>query len=118
MFDPDDFSDRPYEGGLNQMGHVTLGAALVSPLMAFLPVWGAVLGAGGIALAWEVFQLRYRGAVRPDYIADVAYWLSGVWIWAGAIHSGAASAWAAYFPCILIGAFCIEAIRIKANDVA
>jgi len=113
VFDPDNFAERPYEGGLNQMGHVTLGAALVAPLAVFLPVWWAVLGAGGVAVSWEAYQLHRKGALRSDYAVDLFYWLLGVWIWAGAIHSGAVTSWAVFFPVMLIGCFCAEYTRIK-----
>ena len=69
FFDPDDFADDPYTSGLNQIGHMVFGGAL-----AVLFGWWA----GLIVIAWEAYQLRYRGAFRSDYWADWAFWIFGI----------------------------------------
>ena len=69
IFDPDDFADDPYTAGLNQIGHMVFGGAL-----AVLFGWYA----GLLIIAWEAYQLRYRGAVKEDYWADWAFWTFGV----------------------------------------
>ncbi|TXH15866.1 MAG: hypothetical protein E6R03_06455 [Hyphomicrobiaceae bacterium] len=69
IFDPDDFRDDPYSAGLNQIGHMVFGGAL-----AVLFGWWA----GLIVIAWEAYQLRYRGALRSDYWADWAFWTFGI----------------------------------------
>ena len=70
MFDPDDFANAPYTAGLNQLGHVVLGAALV----LLFGVYVAAVCVG----AWELWQYYRRGAVKADTIADVAFFASGM----------------------------------------
>ena len=70
MFDPDDFATDPYTAGLNQLGHVVLGSALV---LAF----GIYVAAVCVA-AWELWQYYRRGAFKADTIADVAFFAAGM----------------------------------------
>lgn len=74
IFDPDDFRDDPYQAGLNQLGHVVFGAALMTAI-------GSVWVVGGGILAWELWQLKKRGADKRDYGADLFFWWSGVAMW-------------------------------------
>lgn len=70
IFEPDDFKGDPYTAGLNQMGHVMFGAALAL-------VFGVWVGAAAF-VAWEWFQLRFRGARKHDYFQDCFFWGVGV----------------------------------------
>ena len=70
LFDPDDFATDPYTAGLNQLGHVVLGAALV----LFLGVYVAAV----CVAAWELWQYYRRGAFKADTIADVAFFAAGM----------------------------------------
>lgn len=69
IFDPEDFTNDPYVAGLNQIGHMVFGAALA----LFFGYW-----AGLLVIAWEGWQYRKRGALKPDYWADWAFWTFGV----------------------------------------
>lgn len=72
MFAPDDFHDAPYLAGLNQIGHIGFGAALSVVFGAWVAAFGFV--------AWEVYQLWYRGARKHDYFQDCFFWGSGVFM--------------------------------------
>lgn len=67
---PNDFEDDPYTAGLNQLGHVVLGAALV--------ILFGVYAAAILVAAWELWQYYKRGAFKADTIADVAFFASGI----------------------------------------
>ena len=69
IFDPDNFADDPYTAGLNQIGHMVFGAALA----VFIGYW-----AGLLAIAWEGWQYRKRGALKSDYWADWTFWTFGI----------------------------------------
>lgn len=99
IFDPDDFAARPYVAMLNQIGHVVAGAAVAS----FSPVqfWGA-LAFGSAILAWELWQLRRRGARKSDYFADLFFWLTGFGGWFSAIEFGHVTGPAVYSPAYVI----------------
>lgn len=96
IFDPDNFEGRPYVGGLNQLGHVIAGAALVAvfglPVSVFLIV------------VWEFWQLYARGADKLDFKIDLIYWLLGALTWG--------LGWVMW-PLIPIGAFIMEYLRIR-----
>lgn len=72
IFDPDDFRGRPYTAGLNQMGHVVFGAALV--------VLFGYVGAVAAFLAWETYQYKYRNGRFSDCVQDTVFWGIGVWM--------------------------------------
>lgn len=103
LFAPDDFAGRPYEGGLNQAGHVVAGAALA----AVLPLTLAVVA----VLAWEAWQFWRRGATKADFRVDVAYWLVGAVSWGWL--AGQATGFPVYAPALPLVAFVIEYARIK-----
>jgi len=86
LFQPDDFKNDPYTGGLNQMGHAVLGGAVG----LFLGLWGGLL-----IIAWEGWQLHRRGAVRPDYWADLFFWGIGLFLFQ----------WAYFLPLIAVLGF-------------
>lgn len=67
---PDDFHDRPYLAGLNQIGHMAFGGAL---MMAF-GVYAACLAVAAI----ELFQFYKLGASRKDCYQDTAFWAIGM----------------------------------------
>lgn len=100
IFDPDDFKDRPYEAGLNQLGHALLGAALVEFLSLALAVAGIVF--------WELWQRKRRGATLLDYHADIFYWLAGAGAWL-AFGDPAAR----YFLLVPLACFALEYVRVK-----
>lgn len=104
MITPDDFSGRPYVGGLNQLGHTAAGAAMLWLFLWVLPMWWAVMVAGGLILALEVYQLKFMGAKGKDYAADLLYWYAGVACW---------GVWPEHLPPLLMAAFVIEYVRIK-----
>lgn len=108
VFGPDDFANRPYDGANNQTLHAMLGAAMVGIAAQGLPLFWAVLVAGGVIIAWEARQLVRRGATRRDYAADLAYWLAGAGIWASAIRFGATE----YALGVLFLAWAVEYKRI------
>lgn len=70
MIRPDDFADDPYTAGINQLGHVVLGAALV--------ILFGVYAAAILVAAWELWQYYKRGAFKADTIADVAFFAAGI----------------------------------------
>lgn len=69
VFDPDDFHNDPYTGGLNQLGHVVFGAALV--------VMFGLVGAVVAFVAWELYQVRFRGGRVHDFAQDAFFWYVG-----------------------------------------
>jgi hypothetical protein len=80
---PDSFHDRPYEAGLNQIGHIALGAIAVcvaclawSMFYAEMPykaaVWLAVTG--GYAVIIEAWRQGWAGA---DSVVDSAFFGMG-----------------------------------------
>ena len=89
MFAPDDFRSNPYVAGLNQMGHVVFGSALVV-------VFGWV-AAALMFVVWEVFQIRYAGARKHDYYQDCFFWGAGVYMagseWLPVVALGLGGAW-------------------------
>lgn len=91
LFDPDDFSTDPYTAGLNQLGHVVLGAALVLLL-------GVYVAAVCVA-AWELWQYYRRGSVKVDTIADVAFFAAGMamagWLYMPIVAIVLSGAWIA-----------------------
>lgn len=97
IFDPDDFRNDPYTAGLNQMGHVAFGAALMSFACLYMQeVWAAWIVGGGI-LVWELWQLKKRGASKRDYGMDLLFWWSGVAMWS--------SDWLTMFAVLVGGAW-------------
>ena len=100
IFDPDDFAGRPYEAGLNQLGHALLGAALA----AFLPLGLAVVG----IVSWELWQRKRRGATALDFFFDLLYWLGGVGAWQ-LLGDPAAR----YFLLVPLACFALEYVRVK-----
>ena len=70
FFDPDDFATDPYAAGINQLGHVVLGACLT--------ILFGVYAAAILVAAWELWQYYKRGSMRADTIADVAFFASGI----------------------------------------
>lgn len=110
---PDDFAGRPYVGGANQGLHAVLGAALVGvPLYAGASLFWAVLCGLGGALAWEAWQYLRRGALRPDYWRDLAYWASGGVAMGLAYNAGVITGTGLLSPLVPIAAFIIEFARI------
>ncbi|QDP48403.1 MAG: hypothetical protein Tp118SUR00d2C21406231_19 [Prokaryotic dsDNA virus sp.] len=101
IFSPDDFAGRPYEGGLNQTGHMVAGAAL----SAFLPIPVALAG----ILAWEVWQFKRRGATMADMRIDAVYWIVGAVTWPLNI-------W--WWPALPVAAFVLEYVRISRGSHA
>lgn len=67
---PNDFRDEPYYAGLNQLGHVVLGSALV--------ILFGIYAAAILVAAWELWQYYRRGSLRSDTIADVAFFAAGM----------------------------------------
>lgn len=117
VFDPDDFADDPYVGGLNQLGHVVFGAALVGLASTFAGVFAAILIAGGGVIAWEAFQLKRRGALKPDYIADLFYWLTGIGSWAAMISAGHVTGWGELWPMVPLIAWVLEFARLGPQGI-
>lgn len=113
VFDPDDFSDDPYAGGLNQLGHVCFGAALSGSLSVFAPLWVGALISIGIVLAWEAHQFFRRGAKRSDFRADMIYWTIGILVWAFLISQGMVSDLAKVAPALALLAPVAEYARIR-----
>lgn len=70
ILDPDDYADRQYVAGLNQMGHMVAGGAAVI-------MFGLVGAAICIALL-ELWQFYYRDAEWTDAVADTAFWAYGM----------------------------------------
>jgi len=77
---PSNFKGDPYGHGLNQMGHFVLGAASMYLACLALPLWAATLTAGGVAVAWEVWQRKRKGSNGRDYALDLVFWLGGIWL--------------------------------------
>jgi len=72
LLKPDDFKGRPYEGGLNQIGHMVLGGAFA----VFLGYY-----AGFAIIAIEAWQYHKRKALKSDYWADLSFWGIGVFLY-------------------------------------
>ena len=70
ILEPDDFGDRWYVAGLNQIGHIVAGGAAVV-------VFGMVGAAICIAVL-ELWQYYRRSAVKADTITDTAFWAYGM----------------------------------------
>lgn len=91
LLTPDDYTDRPYVAGLNQIGHAILGASL-----ALFLGWYA----GLLIIAWEGWQLKRRGGLRSDYWGDLSFWLMGVslysWVYFMPLTIVAGAAWMVY----------------------
>lgn len=118
MFDPDDFADQPYVGGLNQAMHFVFGAALLG-IFHFLvgfPMMVSVLAAGFGIVLWEADQLKRRGATLMDYAYDLTYWLSGVGAWALVIHWGWITGLAEIFPVVPLFIWLIEFTRLSIKN--
>ena len=82
LLEPDDFQDRPYVGGLNQMGHFGVGAAAAAAAVLLgASVFWSILIVGLFFIAWEAYQLKRRNASLKDYAYDLAYWLCGAGCW-------------------------------------
>lgn len=118
IFDPNDFSDDPYAGGLNQAMHAALGAAFSGVAMYF----GAGFIAGALAalisaILWELNQVKNLGARIADAIADVAYWSFGGVVWAAAIHYGQVTGYAILFPVLLCLLWVVEFARISWREM-
>lgn len=113
MFDPDNFAGDPYGGGTNQLGHVTLGAAIAGVLLIGFGLFLGVLLACALVVGWEVWQRKYRGATLLDMKADLAYWLVGVISWGGICWAVGPAWYLALWPCVPCAAFVVEYIRIK-----
>lgn len=115
LFDPDDFSGRPYEGGMNQALHFVFGAALlgVTHFLTGLPIFWSVIISGFSIVVWEAHQLLRRNAALMDYVFDLIYWLSGLAAWAFAIHMGLISGYAEIFLVAPLLVWVIEYTRIR-----
>ena len=113
LFDPDDFGDQPYVGGLNQMGHVILGACLVGIASIFLLPSEAVAVAALGVFTWELYQLNHRGALRRDFLFDLIYWIAGIGGWAWLIQSGAVGGYAVIAPALPVAAWFLEFLRLS-----
>jgi hypothetical protein len=81
---PDDFRDDPYVGGLNQLGHWALGAAL-SGLVCIL--YGVAFGVMPYKIAvWIILIAAYAGLIEwrvqkwqgSDSLVDTAFFALGV----------------------------------------
>ncbi|QNN99765.1 hypothetical protein P67b_00006 [Ruegeria phage Tedan] len=118
VFDPDDFEDQPYVGGLNQLGHVIFGAGLVGLTSLFLPVVPlGLLTAGAIYLAWEAYQLKRKQAKLTDYVADLIYWTIGAGTWAHLMAGGLVTGYATLFPLVPLICWTVEYVRIAHRDL-
>ena len=70
ILQPDDFAGQPYVAGLNQIGHMAFGGALVV-------VFGLYVAAF-IVVAIELWQYYRRGSLKSDTIMDTAFWAYGM----------------------------------------
>lgn len=77
FFSPDDFKDRPYVGGLNQMGHVVFGAALEVVVGGWVGMF--------FILSWEIYQFSRLSSLKSDTRIDSCFWLLGLYI-GGAVY--------------------------------
>lgn len=110
-FAPDDFKDRPYEGGMNQALHFVFGAAILGVALTLgLPLGWAVLLSGLSCLVWEGSQLWFRNARKDDYLFDLIYWYSGIvfWAWFCTTNSNVELA-----PCAPLVVWVVEYVRLK-----
>lgn len=113
MFDPDDFYDRPYVGGLNQLGHAGSGAALIGPLSMIFAMSSATLLAFAAVFAWEARQYLVRGATWQDCVADFIYWSAGIASWGLLIHYGLVNGYGVLWPVLLLLVWLTEYIRLS-----
>lgn len=118
IFSPDDFKNRPYEGGMNQALHHVFGSALVG--------WSkfcvtennniALFLACALFVAWELYQKLFQGATRSDFFADVTYWFSGALVWFWLLKYNTVTGAAEMYPTIVLCIWAIEFTRLNAND--
>ena len=114
VFDPDDFSDAPYVGALNQLGHVLTGAALVAiATLVVATIFQAVVLAAMVFFALELYQLERKGANLKDYVADLVYWSTGATTWAILVNHDWISGPAIMFPMLPLFAWVVEYLRLR-----
>lgn len=70
LLTPDDFAGQPYYAGLNQIGHMAFGGALVM----VSGVWLACL----VVAVIELLQYYKYGATRKDCYQDTVFWVIGM----------------------------------------
>ncbi len=119
LFDPDDFSGRPYEGGMNQALHHEGGKAILGAILFLFPfttMFWAILAAGIVVVLWEWWQLKERDAKPLDYMFDLIYWFSGIAYWAVLMQTD--SEYVTISPVSTMLVWVIEYTRIRAmgND--
>lgn len=117
IFDPDDFEGQPYVGGLNQLGHVVFGAGLAGIAATFAGITLAILISGGGVIIWEAYQLKRRRALKPDYIADLFYWIMGIGLWAALIAGGYISGIGKLWPLVPLAAWVLEYARLSWREL-
>jgi hypothetical protein len=78
LLSPDDFKDRPYVAGLNQIGHAVLGGALMVVASIFMPLIPATILVGLGIIAWEAYQLKRMAGLKSDYWGDLLFWAIGL----------------------------------------
>lgn len=108
VFRSDDFEGRPYEAGLNQLGHCCFGGALFLIAQELTSQFWALLIVGLGTVFWEAYQRRYQQASLVDYVMDLCYWISGVFGLAVLMHNALGS----YFAVLPIVCFVVEYDRI------
>lgn len=114
FIEPEDFKDNPYIAGLNQLGHVVTGAAVVAiATLVVATIFQALLLAAMVFVAWELYQLERRGGNFKDYVADLVYWSMGATIWAILVNHDWISGPAIMFPMLPLLAWVVEYLRLR-----
>ena len=118
VFDPDDFAGRPYVGGMNQALHHVFGSALVgwANYCVTDDIWWCLAIAFAIFTGWELYQRLFKGATRPDFIADTVYWASGAVVWAVLISYSKVQGSGVMYPTVALMIWVIEYTRLGGDE--
>ena len=118
VFDPDDFSGRPYVGGMNQALHHVFGSALVgwAKYCVTDDPWLCLAAACLAFTSWEVYQRIFKGATRPDFIADMCYWASGAVTWSVLISAEKINGVGVLYPVGVLMVWVVEYTRLNDNE--
>ena len=118
IFDPDDFAGQPYVGGMNQALHHVFGSALVGWAKYCITddIWLCFYIACLAFTCWEVYQRRFKGATRPDFIADMCYWASGAVAWSILIAYEKITGAGVMYPAGVLVVWVIEYTRLSADE--
>lgn len=106
---------RSYKGGMNQALNFVFGSALVGWMNHHVTddIWWCLVVAVTVFFFWKVWQSTFRRATVADYISDVVYWFSGVFIWAILIEYSQIEGVAVMYPTLILCVWVLEHKRLS-----